>query len=326
MPISDLGYRGWQGRLLPRWTLWCVIAEVGVRLTWRSRWLRRILWFAWLPAVYFGVGFFIFENAIKQASSAPLVVTLAPYFRAVPQFQGLQESLSSLQEKDISRARHLFWAWLLWTFFRMPQGVMMIILVGLVAPNLIAQDLRSKAYLLYFSRPIGVWEYLLGKALVVWLYLALITLVPALGLYLLGVSLSPDLSVLRHTWDLPLRIVAGSLVLMVPTACVALCFSSLTTESRYAAFAWSAVCFGGWIAHQILTARDVAGAGLESLSAASGRWAFLSLYHMLGHVQNAIFGFEADRYVVLTSALVLATATFLSLAVLHYRVTAPLRV
>lgn len=323
MPINDLGYRSWSGALEPPWARWWVIAETGIRLAWRSLWLRRILLLAWLPTVYFGIGVFLFENAVKQSDGRSLGAMLSPFFRMVPQFEGLMDSLD---EGDLGRARHTFWSYLLWWFFRSPQGIMMIILVGLVAPNLVAQDLRSRAYLIYFSRPITAWEYVLGKSVVVWSYLAMITLVPALVLYLLGIALSPSLGVVWHTWDIPLRIVVASIILMIPTSCLALCFSSLTPESRYAGFAWFALCFGGWMAHTVLTIRDFAGTGLGSLTVATDRWAFVSLYHMLGQVQNGIFGLHADYQAVFIYGCLLGIITLISLAVLHYRITLPLRI
>ena len=62
-------------------------------------------------------------------------------------------------------------------------------------PPLISQDIRSRAFLLYFSRPLTRMEYLVGKTASLWAYLAMITAVPALSLYAIGVVLSPNLSV-----------------------------------------------------------------------------------------------------------------------------------
>ena len=152
--------------------------------------------------------------------------------RGLPQARQVAESLNvdpkSASQEELDQARHHVWAWLLQTLFRYPQGVLMVLVVGLVAPPLIAQDVRSRAFLLYFSRPLTRGEYILGKAAVVWCYLLLITTLPALTLYVMAVLFSPDLSVVEHTWDLPLRILAASAVLMIPTTAVALFFSSLT--------------------------------------------------------------------------------------------------
>src|SRR3990167_4532052 len=51
--VNRLGYRGWSGQLESGWMRWTVISSVGIRRAWQSRWLRRMLFFAWLPAVWF---------------------------------------------------------------------------------------------------------------------------------------------------------------------------------------------------------------------------------------------------------------------------------
>ena len=61
MPIHDLGYRAWNGRLTSVFTRWWVIAQTNILLAWRSRWLRRLMIVAWLPAAYMAVGFFFIE-------------------------------------------------------------------------------------------------------------------------------------------------------------------------------------------------------------------------------------------------------------------------
>ncbi len=322
MLTRDLGYRSWKGQYAPRCVRWWVVAETGIRLAWRSRWVRRLLFLAWAPALYCGIGIFVFENAVKQASVQPIHIFLRPYFNSVPE---LEQIATALRQGETRTARHHYWTWLLWVFFRHPQGLMLIILVGLIAPDLIARDLRSRAYLIYFARPLIAWEYLWGKIAVLWFYLSLITLAPALALYLLGVFVSPDLSVIQHTWDLPLRTVVACMVLVIPTSCLALCFSSLTTESRYAAFAWYAVCFGGWVAYLALVATEVSDAEVV-IGSGSDRWAFLSLYHALGQAQNGIFGLRNSFGISLRYGLGLAIVTLLSLSLLHRRILSPLRI
>jgi hypothetical protein len=200
-------------------------------------------------------------------------------------------------------------------FFRYPQGTLMVLVIGLVAPSLIAQDVRSRAFLLYFARPLTRWEYLLGKAATVWCYLALITTLPALALYVLGVLMSPELCVLADTWDLPLRILIASLVLMLPTTLMALCFSSLTSETRYAGFAWFVVWAFGWVTYATLQTADP-----------TTSWTLVSLFHMLGEVQSWVFGLAEETGAVWMSAAVLTSITVVSLIVLLHRVSAPMRV
>ena len=327
MPIHDLGYRPWKGVLESPYIRWWVIAQTGIRLAWRSMWLRRTLLAAWAPALFIGLGFFAFERYAKEQplglmQRGPAAFQNTP-FRQLPNADVV---IQAMESGDLPRARHTAWAWLLLTFFRYPQGTLLVILVGLIAPPLVSQDLRTRAYLIYFARPITRWTYVLGKSAVVYGYVAMITTVPAICLYVLGVLLSPDLSVLWNTWDLPLRIIIASLVLMIPTTAMALCFSSLTRESRYASFAWFSVWILGWVAYGNLSAIDMGAQGLHSLGVVQSRWTLLSMYHTLGSVQSWVFGVGSDSSDVLSAFLLLGCITVVSYAILLHRVTAPMRI
>lgn len=318
MPIHDLGYRaltaptGWR---LPRW--W-VIAQTGLQLSWKSQWLRRMLFLAWLPAVGLGLLLFFYEFSLTQPVERMGAHML---LRNLPNSGPVVESILT----NPAGSRRDVWAYLLLTLFRYPQGLLMVLVVALVAPPLISRDMQSRAFLLYFSRPLGRIDYVLGKMIVVWTYLALITTVPALALYVLGVFLSPDFSVVAYTWDLPFRILCASVWLIVPTTALALCLSSLIKESRFAGFAWVAVWALGWAAYANLTALDLHGREFSGDVFAS-RWTLISLYHTLGSAQVWVFGLE-PRFASVQGPLTLLTAlTLISLAVLLRRISAPLRV
>jgi hypothetical protein len=355
MPIHDLGYRSWQGRLTAGWLRFWPITETGLRLAWQGRPLRRLIMFAWLPAVYLAAGFFFYEQARYQfqesaeqgpASGRP---ALAPQFgpgfsedgdrppsrRGQPRrstgyglhnrnFDQFRQFATMLPIPDTVKQRledrHYVWSFLLWVFFRYPQGVVMVLVVGLVAPSLIAQDVRTRAFLLYFSRPLTRLEYVLGKMATVWAYLALITLLPALGLYGVAVSMSNELGVVVDTWDLPLRIGAASLVLIIPTTLMALAFSSLTSETRYASFAWFAFWAIGWVTYMTVSSN----LGTQM----SKYWTLLSLYHTMGEVQHWIFGLQKDTGTLGAglAGIELVALTVVSWLILYRRVSAPMRV
>lgn len=320
MPIHDLGYRRWRGRRVWQAWRWWAIAETGLRLAWRGRWLRRLLFLAWLPAFYMGAAFFLYEQAVAE-SNAELRGVAMEFLRQFPPVAALADGLT---KPDPAAARHMAWAWLLMTFFRYPQGFLMLLVVGLIAPPLIARDVGSRAFLLYFSRPIIRAEYILGKLAIVWGYVFMITTAPALTLYLIGVGLSPRMAVVAYTWDLPLRVLASSAVLMIPTAAMALAFSSLTTKTWQAGFAWFAVWVFGLVAY--LTLHANLGPALDD------RWSLLSLYHTLGEVQTSIFGLSQglDRQTrhagLAPAAWMLGGVTVVSLTVLFRRVSSPMRI
>jgi hypothetical protein len=142
--------------------------------------------------------------------------------------------------------------------------VLLAVVIGLVAPTLVSRDLRAKAWLVYFTRPVGRLEYILGKAAILGVLVAAITVLPALALWLMGVLVSPSVWVAVDTWDLPLKAVAASVVLAVPTVLLALAYSSATAESRIASFAWFATWAACWIAHSTLTTADMVAASRQA--------------------------------------------------------------
>ena len=255
MPIEDVGYRKWEGARL-RWVFsWLIMVWSGVQIARRSLWVRRALIIAWLPTVYLGAGMFLFENTMSQRQWRELDAVEDMMFldsrggSAGISFSNIEEEIEEVGEEAV---RHRIWAWMLATFLSYPQSFCSLLLIGLLAPPLISRDIRSRAFLIYFSKPIGRLEYLAGKLSILGLFLAFITLVPATGLYVFGVFLSPNLSVIFDTWDLPFRVMVASLIFVVPTASIALMFSSLTIESRYAAFAWFALWGLGFTAWQVI--------------------------------------------------------------------------
>ena len=296
MPLHDVGYRPWQGERLGSGSAIGVIALTGIKLAWTSRWLRRMVFFAWSPALVFAMSFFAFEQAIDEGRLANmrdaaragrnldgvgmlgtvLADTLgrtpghAAGTRAVRREGGPPEN----PKVDVAETRRVVWSRLLLAFMRVPQALLLAGVIGLVAPSLVSRDLRAKAWLVYFTRPVGRVEYILGKAAILGVLVAAITVLPALALWLMGVLVSPSVWVAVDTWDLPLKAVAASVVLAVPTVLLALAYSSATAESRIASFAWFATWAACWIAHSTLTTADMVAASRQSettVAAGSGQ-------------------------------------------------------
>lgn len=325
MPIHDLGYRKWQGRLTPEWSRWMVVADTGLRRVWQNAWVRRITFFSWLPLLVPVVFFFLFELAAR--GTFPGLQTMVLAFASTRDFgaelSGLRPGVEATEA--LVEARHAAWTWILSTYLLYPQKVALILLVGMIAPRLISEDVSSRAFLFYFSRPLTRFEYVLGKSATVWTFLAGITLIPALILYVLGVAFSASPAVILDTWDIPIRVFAASLAVIIPTTAVALCFSSMTRESRYAGFAWFAMWILGivsWLFIRIWRSfrmpDSVATGNEHNLEE------FFSVHHMLSATQSWIFGLDKST-LVLGFMVVLGLVTVTSLAILFRRVSAPMR-
>jgi ABC-2 type transport system permease protein len=324
VPIHNLGYRAWQGELQSSSTRWLVVAEIGIRRAWQGAWLRRMMFFAWVPGVVMGFMIFIYEQSAKQggevqdimsAGAMALVTYESPdvIFRRIQQERILTGSRPSMGEE-----RHIFWSSLLLIMFRRSQPFLLIPIVAVIAPPMISQDFRSRAFLLYFSRPLTKVQYIAGKAATISLYLLCVTMFPALLLYLVGVLLSPDISVLYATWDLPLRAILASLTIVIPCTALSLMLSSLTTESRYASFAWFAIWIFGHLTYVVI--RSVASPGDSSMVQS------LSLYETFNDLSSWILDPKLGVTQVETRFILLAVLTAVCTAVLYRRVSAPMQV
>ena len=346
MPIHDLGYRAWPGEHSTGLFRFRVIASGGIRVVARNTWVRRVLLAAWLPTFGLAAVFFGYERLLENREAA---LTSSEVRSSVlgDLSDGLQDGdavIEALTKEDLRDGRHLMWSWLLSTFLRVPQALMAMLVIGMIAPPLIARDVRTRAFLTYFSKPIGRVDYVLGKLLVVGTYLIFITTVPALGCYLFGVALSSDLSVLADTWDLPLRIVLASLVFIVPAASVALMFSSLTSESRFAAFAWFAfwgLGFTAWnVTYAVMIDHSHRAAYMQGgdpqqiearvaqahEDAADHPLSLMSLYDTLVRLQRWVFGLETRWSAVLPSMIATASLTLFAWLVLLRNVSALVRI
>lgn len=321
MPIHDLGYRAWEGVRESESLRWYVIAENGFLRAWGNPWLRRLLFLVWIPALFFGGLFFVYERAMASKELAQALQGAAFF---LPAFQELLKSV----DVGAAEGRHMVWSALLLSFFRYPQATSMVLVVSLVAPPLIARDVRSKAFLIYFSRPVSRFEYILGKMATVWGYLMLISTAPALALYVLAVSLSPSVEVIVYTWDLPLRVLAATAVLLIPTTAMALAFSSITRHVVTAGFLWYGVWIMGGMAQWILWTIDRVAENQpgKEREIDPHRWDLVSLYHTLGQVQGYVFNPDNGTSITAWAMASLTCVTLLSLGVLYWRVSAPMRV
>ena len=250
MPIYELGYRAWAGERVPAIRRWLAITRTECAIAYRgSKLLRRALVLAWMPLLYFGPLFFAVGWVADQGNSLTEGSILA---------EMLREFISPQLVEQLHEHPGLFlpsvWALVFFFYFAYVQSFLAMIVLAIAGPPLVSKDLRSKAFLLYFSKPIGYWEYYLGKLGAVLVFLGGITLLPALFLYLVSIIFSPaGTTTLFGTGLILARIVAASLVISLPLATVVLLLSSLTRDRRIATFGWMALWIMGEVAFRMVS-------------------------------------------------------------------------
>ncbi|MGE0433401.1 MAG: hypothetical protein AB7K09_03060 [Planctomycetota bacterium] len=253
MPIYDIGYQPWEGERLPVSQRWWPITRTGVRLAWQSKMLRRLIVIAWMPMAYYAVFFFAVGWVTDRANATSLSGNgLGMLMHAVVRGVFGETAVERIQANP-EALRPVAWSVAFYVFFAITQGFLALLVVSIVGPPLVSRDLKSKAYLIYFSKPIPVWSYVVGKAGVLAFYMALITLFPAMLLYLLSIAFSPSLGAVLDTAPVILRLLAASVVLIVPVTLLVLYLSSITEDERVAVFTWLMIFVFGEIIYGVVS-------------------------------------------------------------------------
>ena len=139
-----------------------------------------------------------------------------------------------------------------------------------VGPGLISIDMRHRALPMILSKPLDKWEYLLGKFLVLFVILSILSWVQAFLLFIIQTGAVPPASEWRrHFWTdtiliLP-RAFLFSMVVITTLNLLVLMFSSLTQNDKFAGVAVVMFIIGSAIV-----------AGIATASFHSGRWMVLS--------------------------------------------------
>jgi len=230
MPIIDQGYQHWSGQLSGHAWRWLAITRRGLTTALQGRLVRLALLISWLPAIVLAFVLCMWGLVERQSE---LVETIKPFLMSLlgrPVLSGPREYRIDIWTLSF----HYFLSWELW--FSM-------LLVLLVGPNLISQDLRYNALPLYFSRPLRRIDYFAGKLGVIVALLSMAIIVPAVVAYVLGLLFSLDITILRDTLPILLASVAYGLVIAVSAGLLMLALSSISRNSRYVALLW----LGIWI-------------------------------------------------------------------------------
>ena len=203
--IREKGYSHWNGTLRESRFPWWPITRTGILLTFRKKQFKFFFASAFLPALVFLVGIYISERLED--------------FKAM--FQGAQKFITV----DPAYFKNYFTGdFLLF---------MMVLILVFAGAGLISDDLKHNALQLYFSRPIGKKEYLLGKAAVVFFFILVLTLVPGILFILFKIIFAGSLRFLaQYPWII-LSVLGYSALLMVFFAAYTLLLSAVSKNRRY---------------------------------------------------------------------------------------------
>jgi ABC-2 type transport system permease protein len=186
MPIFDQGYQHWNGRLSGQAMRWVPITGHGVAVGLGNKWVSRTI-FGALSGPPIALAFFLLIWGLFEQRSS----FLTPFLFL---FENLPEELKA----GPKGYRSTIWTLAFRLFFEI-QLFFPMILVLLIGPDLISQDLRFNAIPLYLSRPVRRFEYFLGKLGVIAAFLSAVTIGPVLIAFAFGYAFSLDPRVVVDT-------------------------------------------------------------------------------------------------------------------------------
>ncbi|UCE62302.1 MAG: ABC transporter permease subunit [Phycisphaerales bacterium] len=247
-------YQRWDGELNKnRWT-WLAMVVAGVRLALKDRKTRSLV--TTITMVVLGACIVLYVLSLLELLAG------TEQGKAIAEFVHAFLGVDVSEVSRIAEFRESLWR----VFFLLIIKIEMfwvLLIVALVGPRLIASDLKHCALPIYFAKPVTPLTYVTSKWLVVAVFIALVTFIPNLLSLIVGVLITGGLHTWAQTASLGLDLVLSGLSVCLVGGAIVLALSSLSSDHRYVAVAWLAVCllpvFGQTILNNLLPPESTTG-------------------------------------------------------------------
>lgn len=226
MTIRDLGYRAYEGALLPASHNTWVLIRYGMARIWGS-WINRLAVFgSILPLLAMCVVALIRVGILSRAGVElhelraqlpPDASGPAAWFVADPAVW--LRSLTGIQ----------FWFVISVVTLRSGAGV-------------IAEDFTNRAYQFYFAKPVTPLQYILGRASALAIFLFALIQVPTLSLATVLAAVGPQDQLLEHM-GLVLPALLDAAIIAVACAVLSIAISALSKSRALTMMAWGVLLF-----------------------------------------------------------------------------------
>ncbi len=284
MSLKADSYQHWEGRSTGIWRRRYVIAQYGIKLCLQSKVLKILLALVWssalgLTSIYFLAGQLlspesgIFANLMEKfpREMTTIINGVTSWILLYPEIcvEGLYRGTFFLASN----------AYIFATF----------IAVATFIPKLIAHDLSSQAIIIYNSKALTRFDYMLGKFGIVFSILSSLWVLPIVVAWLLGSLMSPGWTFLAHSFDALLRALGIGLLGITSLSLAALAISSLAKKTSTATTFWIFAWIGTGVISGLVGLRFTWGRYIslpETIRHAS--WNAFDLTSILENAQNML--------------------------------------
>lgn len=235
MPLLDTGYHHYDGRYRGVWYRRLVITAAGLRACLANPWMKRLVTMAWiLSLAMVGILFFMGQLLVEDSFVFTFIESLNPAMRNL--FGGLKTWLFDRPEESVHAAYNFL-------FFQFATKISFLsfIAMTIAIPHLITTDLASRAVLVYSSKAVNRFDYLIGKFGVAFGLMTILWLGPVVVAWIFGNLLAPDWHFFIHSRHALLNAVLYTTISMAIVSFVALGISAFSTKEKTTGAVWLAV-------------------------------------------------------------------------------------
>ena len=235
MPLLDTGYHHYDGTYRGVWYRRAVIAAAGLRATLSNPWVKRLATAAWLLCLaMIAILFLIGQLLVKDSFVFMFLDNLDPNLQGM--FKELKVWLFDQPEASVHVAYNF-----LFFHFATKIAFLSFISLAIAIPNLITTDLASRALVVYSSRAINRFDYLLGKFGIAFGLMTILWLGPVVVAWTFGNLLAPDWRFFIYSSRALGNAVLYTTASMAILAVIALGVSAISTKEKSTGATWIAI-------------------------------------------------------------------------------------
>ncbi|MGD9720387.1 MAG: ABC transporter permease subunit [Pirellulales bacterium] len=291
MDIDQAHYHGWQGELRSPWSACAAIVRVAILQVFRNK-------AYWLILALGALRFAAFWSIIYAVTQLALPNDVS---RGLLREFGFSAASDEAQDNGYIR-------------FIEGQNVIVMILLAFSGSLLVGSDFRGKTLPFYLSRRIDKRHYILGKLLAVSAVICLLTVLPALLLFLEYGMFASSTQYWIDNWRIPVSVLTFGAVICVVNSILLVTISAYLQRIVPITITWATLFLlvGRLGDYMFRETRDQAWRLLDP-------WRDMRL---VGRLCFGTFSRETDRELAWYALAILATLCAVALVALVYRVRA----